>query len=501
VIQTIIVEAGNGKDPKGKLIPSKSGYHNFCEYRKNGFVAVGWLPNFDLTGKSTNEINSVIDTHLELDPGVSSSLSEDDRKKAEKSNRISAKRVLNRIMNVRPGDIVIVPGATHRIYGVGIALSGYQYLPGKMDPNGLGTNFRNHYINVAWVEWSNNHKVDFAPNSGHYLERAAFKALGVETLWPGLGFTLAICDKTPEYLLKAPFWSRLETMSNQIRANQPVTLPSIEDEIEEEVDVVPEVVVEEKVYTGDKYSKSEDGHYVGNDGFIVPKDFNEFYAMHPMYVRRWVTKKLFKSSVDDDVLDFEADLLMHLHSLPQRSKARTPGYNGLEDGCKDVIQSFNPKLQYGASAPRFFNYIRHCLSNRFNTLYSKNKKNPICSKGNYAIGSMNEDESGVVDDEYIHSHSSSLGATNSKQTSLTETKVYLQQFFAFVEEQDPQLITVLTALSNTNTYSEAIAELGMDDRTFHRCRSRLKLLSQCFNNNEDVPKQRKEYKKRTLVEV
>jgi hypothetical protein len=33
-----------------------------------------------------------------------------------------------------------------------------------------------------------------------------------------------------------------------------------------------------------------DGHYVGSDGFVVPRDFDEFSSRFPNYVRKWVRK-------------------------------------------------------------------------------------------------------------------------------------------------------------------------------------------------------------------
>jgi hypothetical protein len=32
-----------------------------------------------------------------------------------------------------------------------------------------------------------------------------------------------------------------------------------------------------------------DGWYVGQDGFVVPKDFEEFHEQFPQYVRNWVS--------------------------------------------------------------------------------------------------------------------------------------------------------------------------------------------------------------------
>lgn len=37
---------------------------------------------------------------------------------------------------------------------------------------------------------------------------------------------------------------------------------------------------------------SPEGNFIGQDGFVVPKNFAEFYARNPNYVRRWTEKRL-----------------------------------------------------------------------------------------------------------------------------------------------------------------------------------------------------------------
>lgn len=137
----------------------------------------------------------------------------------------------------------------------------------------------------------------------------------------------------------------------------------------------------ETPYTGDPFTVNDEGHYVGDDGFIVPADFDEFYERYPKYVLNWVKKRLNRFQVDEDVEDWTQDLLIHMKFLPVTSKHRQPGANGRQQGCQDVIETFNPLQQYGASERRFRNYINFCLANKFNTVQSKRQKNPVCRPG------------------------------------------------------------------------------------------------------------------------
>src|SRR5271165_5525379 len=121
--------------------------------------------------------------------------------------------------------------------------------------------------------------------------------------------------------------------------------------------------VEKKTRKSDPFT-IRDGHYVAHDGFVVPKDFEEFYERFPEYVRKWVSKHGDRFATNEDLEDWAQDLLAHLCCLPQTSKHR-------ESGKKDVVQVFDPVLHYGANEARFRNYINRCLANKFSTMRSK----------------------------------------------------------------------------------------------------------------------------------
>jgi hypothetical protein len=44
-----------------------------------------------------------------------------------------------------------------------------------------------------------------------------------------------------------------------------------------------------------------DGRFVGHDGFVVPKDFDEFHERFPDYVRNWVRRHTEASASREDL--------------------------------------------------------------------------------------------------------------------------------------------------------------------------------------------------------
>ena len=55
-----------------------------------------------------------------------------------------------------------------------------------------------------------------------------------------------------------------------------------------------------------------DGRFVGDDGFVVPKNFDEFHERFPEYVRRWVRRHIEASASREDIEDWTQDLLIYL---------------------------------------------------------------------------------------------------------------------------------------------------------------------------------------------
>jgi hypothetical protein len=327
------------------------------------------------------------------------------------------------------------------------------------------------------------------------------------------GWAVAVDPVAMELALREQEVRRLAILEKKTKVSEPevvvqpapqpvAALPAPPPPAPEPVSVAGEAVEEEKIdfdYTGDPFVQSADGHFVGDDGFVVPRNFDEFYDRYPKYVLNWVKKRLNRFVVDEDVEDWTQDLLIHMKWLPQASKHRLPGANGRPDGCMDVVETFNPYQQYGASERRFRNYINFCLANKFNTVQSKRQKNPVCRPGNMAFGVTPEDEMGngaSTGDEFIHSNSSAMAATAERLQKQHDDRLYTGEFKSYVRKEDPGVFPAIEALESCGPMGEAAEYMGVTEQEFARCRARLKQLAECFLKNQRAPKQRKPYKKR-----
>jgi hypothetical protein len=275
---------------------------------------------------------------------------------------------------------------------------------------------------------------------------------------------------------------------------------------------IPELPVQKDIvppedYLGDPITISDDGHFVGEDGFVVPKDFNEFYERFPNYIPYWVKKRLHKFTIDEDVEDWTQDLIIHLKYLPATSKHRKAGANFRPNGCQDVIETFNPYQQYGASERRFRAYVNFCLANKFNTVQGKRVKNPVCRYGNVSLGQSapligDPTDNLLGSDEFIHHNSEYLSEIRRQGEKHQDDRLFVLEFIRFVEEEDPTMIPVIEAIGKTGTQNEAAAylrdELGVDvpDEEFVRYRNRLRQLGDCFIDWRHASKPRRPYKKR-----
>lgn len=249
----------------------------------------------------------------------------------------------------------------------------------------------------------------------------------------------------------------------------------------------------------DPYTISADGHIIGHDGFQVPADFAEFYERYPHFVRGFVRRRWQRAS-DAEIADRVSELLIHLMDLPAESKFRAAGFNGRETGCTDRIQIFHPDSGYGASAPRFFAYINLCLLNHFCSLSKKASSNPIRRYNTLSLYSP-DGEGEMVDDDYIYSMASESYYNGCHYDRVLEDGMLINQFVAFVEKHNPELVSVIEAIAQTETYVEAQKLLGLNEKLFLRSRNRLGVLHTCFTLGDEPPRQRKVYRSRRKLEL
>ena len=232
-----------------------------------------------------------------------------------------------------------------------------------------------------------------------------------------------------------------------------------------------------------------DGRYLGSDGFVVPRDFPEFFKLFPDYVQRWVSKHSPASASEEDKEDWTQDLLIHLSRLPLTSKYR-------EAGKKDIVATFDPLRHYGANEARFRSYINLCLANKFRTMYSKRMKDALCRPGNFYLDKEEPDEDLCTVDELCHRHSALLRAAQKTSQKQTNDRAFHQEFLNFVRREDAKALPTVEALMTTGTRGEAAYWLGVAELEFDRLHTRVRHLARCFLRGEPVPKQRRPYMKR-----
>jgi hypothetical protein len=237
---------------------------------------------------------------------------------------------------------------------------------------------------------------------------------------------------------------------------------------------------------------------VGEDGFVVPKDFVEFFERYPLRVRRWVKKRLDRRFGQDAILDLEQDLLLYLCTLPRDSRFRRKGANGKTAGCTDVIQCFDPVRHYGATAGRFHNFINLCLANRLSTILARQRRNPICDPRNLSIANLQENEGGPelvgeIGEAYLLRHSGTFARECRRRTQAENPllKAYIREFEQFVLERKPKLLAIVHAIERTSTLCDAEKSVGMANRDFRRCRRDLSLLKNRFlEQRQSLPRTR-----------
>ena len=239
-----------------------------------------------------------------------------------------------------------------------------------------------------------------------------------------------------------------------------------------------------------------DGHYVGHDGFVVPNNFGEFFEKFPHFIRMWVHKHAFWCPAAD-AEDLTQDLILHMQHLPPASKHRLPGANHRLNGCADVIETFDPYKQHGASERRFRNYVNLCLANKFRSLHSKRAIDALSQKGNLPFSEETGPEAhGEADDEYLHSNSEEFRTTVLRREKQREDRFFVGEFTQFVSRRDPTVLRTITAVSETATHEDAAEQLGLSNYEYSRMHDRLHELAESFVTGAEVPYPKRRYQGR-----
>jgi hypothetical protein len=101
-----------------------------------------------------------------------------------------------------------------------------------------------------------------------------------------------------------------------------------------------------------------------------------------------------------------------------------------------------------------------------------------------------------VDDEFCHAHSEHLRDRCKRQERQQDARQALVEFSAFMQREDSSMFSAMEAIAATATSGGAAEWLGTPRIDFFRMRSRLRQLGRCFQTGEQVPRQRRPYKRR-----
>jgi len=136
--------------------------------RDGRYVAIGWLEDVNLTGKSIVDVTRLI-------------------KERNYSNEAAAIQSFERFFQLKPGDYVAINNVNHGLYGVGLIESEYRFQSRKHasgDPS--SDPFYSHYRIVKWI-------------TTEYLPRTALVSDG-ETPWQPYGAVGKVYPQPPPYI-------------------------------------------------------------------------------------------------------------------------------------------------------------------------------------------------------------------------------------------------------------------------------------------------------------
>lgn len=226
--------------------------------------------------------------------------------------------------------------------------------------------------------------------------------------------------------------------------------------------VSEKVSAERCTHCGDAFT-FQDGHFVGHDGFIVPNNFGEFYQRFPNYVADWVRRRVRGCVSATETEDWTQELLLHLATLPARSKYR-------RDGKEDVIQTFAPERMHGANEARFRSFVNQCLGNRHSTLYAKWRKRPLSNPRNLPFEIDGEHG---ASDEFCHSNSEYLRQAGFRRREREEQRFRLDELARLSGASIPGLRRLFQIFGETGSWEETASQFGQKRCASVRQRARL----------------------------
>jgi hypothetical protein len=204
--------------------------------------------------------------------------------------------------------------------------------------------------------------------------------------------------------------------------------------------------------TASTWTTDATGHLVGDDGFVVPRDFAEFYALRPDFALI-MARSLLRGADPDRLEDFAQDIWQRLLS-------------------NRVVERFDPTRMHGCNNRRFYFYLKVCIVRMSHTRWDVSRREPVTDSA--AI--VDDSEQGLTE-ENVH------GRRLHPITTLDLTSsIFLDQFRAYIHKRWPHksdvYLSVLDGIAAGQTQAEIAEGLGV--ATVHQHIKALRVLAVRF---------------------
>lgn len=189
-----------------------------------------------------------------------------------------------------------------------------------------------------------------------------------------------------------------------------------------------------------KLQRDASGHYIGDDGFIVPLSFSEFHSRFPdwpaMMARKWLPM-----GRPEDVEDLTQDITLSLLRL------RT-------------VERYDPTTIGITNAKLFFSFLGLCVRNVAFSRHKDAKSQPTNNKANVFLDGLDIVEDCVSADRVLHDAK--------PWTSLHVTDIMLLDGFGsfLLTQGHDDLAQFYSLLRVGHTQGEAAQLAGMGDRAW-----------------------------------
>lgn len=241
-------------------------------------------------------------------------------------------------------------------------------------------------------------------------------------------------------------------------------------------------------YHGEPFT-GQDGHFVGCDGFKVPRSLAEFVERYPRHIPRWVAKKLGRRATLANVDDISSEMYVHLCHVPKGRTRRNPdgtiswrAGKFYQAGFHDVIETFNPWRQHGANAARFFAFVNLCLKNKYLLILKQANQDALNHVHDLDLGTalaIPLDPDTVTPDSALIRYIQIRTAED--PSPVWDQQVYVDQYLRFVEQQDAKMACLAEAVCVADSFSEACRGLSLNRSQGHQMRKKLVRFTTMFS--------------------